>query len=246
MESVRILIFGSPFTDIYRLGERISEYHNLDFLTIESSDFEEYNYFGDNIPATYVDVGDLMSGSASQHYARDPSDWAKMKELDEVYVDLPADPLTDEELLLLEDEDFVVVSSEIPDINLIDWSDVVIILSAKEDYAVDWISKRRKCPCCGAVYHMEDRIPVRRGYCDRCGSHIFQQEKDLPSNIRAQYRVWGKSLWAIEKRVRERGNYIKVSVEKFKTFEDIFRGVDRSLRKILNKPLSVNWNYSLS
>ena len=246
MEPVRIVILGAPFTPIFELGDRIATYHNLDFITLESGEGEAYDYFGDNIPAKYLDTGDLMSGSASQHLSRDPSDWAKMKEMDEIYVDSPSEPLDPDEKEALSNEDFVVVSSEIPDKFLAHWSTATVLLTVGEEHAVEWINKRRKCPCCGAVYHLDERPPQRQGYCDRCGTHIFQSERDLPNNVRAQYRLWGRELWAIEKIMRERGNYVKVDISKFDTFEDIVHNVDRILRKLVGKEKEVNWNYSLN
>lgn len=246
MEPVRIVVIGSAFTPIFELGERIAEYHNLDFLTIEASAAESYDYFGDNIPAAYLDTGDLTSGSASQQYSRDPSDWAKMREMSEIYVDSPADNLSDEERFNLQDEHFCVVSSEIPDQYLATWADAVILLTTDESHAIEWINKRRVCGGCGAVYHLSERPTQRKGYCDRCGTHVFQVERDLPVNVRAQYRLWSRQLWSIETAMRKRGNYVKVDVDQFNSLTDIVYQVDRVLRKILKKPDEVNWNYSVS
>ncbi|MCK9272966.1 hypothetical protein M0P65_05455 [Candidatus Gracilibacteria bacterium] len=245
-ESCRILVLGSPFTPIMELGERLSEYHNLDFITLEGDDENVHDYFGDNIPANYVDMGDISSGSGSMQMVRGPREYKKMKELAEIYVNSPDDFLTDEERCGIGMEDFAVVSSEIPDPYLVEWANAVILLVVDESHAVEWINKRRKCPCCGAVYHLEERPVTRKGYCDRCGSHIFQEERDLPESVRAQYRLWGRDLWKIEKRMREKGNYVKVDVGKFNSLKEIVSQVDRVLRKILNKPHQIDWSYNLS
>ncbi len=242
----RIVIVGSPFTPIIELGERLAEYHNLDFITLETLEEDNSDYFSDKIKSIYLDTGDLMSGSASQHLSRDPSDWAKMKEMSEIYVDSPPEKLNDKERFDLQNEHFCVVSSEIPDKYLVDWADAVVLLTTNELHAVEWINKRRVCPACGAVYHLDERPTQRKGYCDRCGTHTFQMERDLPQNVRAQYRLWGRQLWSIETAMRERGNYVKVDVDKFNDLTDIVPEVDRILRKILKKPDEVNWNYSIS
>jgi hypothetical protein len=93
---------------------------------------------------------------------------------------------------------------------------------------------------------MEERVPQRRGYCDRCGTHIFQMERDLPENVRKQYRLWGRELWEIETAMRSRGNYIKIDMDKYNNLDDVFPEADRILRKILKKPDTVDWNYSIS
>ena len=72
------------------------------------------------------------------------------------------------------------------------------------------------------------------------------QSRYLANNVRAQYRLWGRELWAVEKIMRERGNYVKVDISKFDTFEDIVHNVDRVLRKLVGKEKEVNWNYSLN
>jgi len=246
IQPCRIAIVGSPFCPIAELGERLATYHNLDFITLETLEEENSDYFADKIKSMYLDTGDLMSGSASQHFTRDPSDWAKMREMSEIYVNAPPALLSDDEKFILQGENFCVVSSEIPDPFLQKWSDVIVLLTTSEAHAVEWINKRRVCGCCGAVYHLEERPTQRKGYCDRCGSHVFQAERDLPQNVRAQYRLWGKDLWQIETAMKDQGNYIKINVDKFEKVEDIVPEVDRALRKILNKSNSVDWNYSFS
>lgn len=246
MDSCRIVVIGSPFCPIMELGERIATYHNLDFITLEENEEESHDYFADKIKSTYIDCGDLMSGNTSQHLSRDPSDWAKMRELNDVYVSAPPVKLSDDEKLMLNEESFCVVSSEILDEFLLEWSNAVILLTTNENHVIEWINKRRKCPCCGACYHLEERPTQKKGYCDRCGSHIFQMPRDLPKSVRAQYRLWGKEIWGLEQIMRKNGNYVKVDVDQFKTLENITTEVDRVLRKIVKKPDEVNWNYSIS
>ncbi|ARN57669.1 adenylate kinase [Sedimentisphaera salicampi] len=56
--------------------------------------------------------------------------------------------------------------------------DAVIELAVNDETVVQRISKRRVCPDCGAVYHLETMPPMQDGICDKCGSKIIQRDDD--------------------------------------------------------------------
>lgn len=248
MDTVRILLLGMPFTPIFELGERLSEYHNMDYFTIErENDYKNIDYFSDKIPAIYLDTNDFMTGSESSQGPRDPMSTSKMKALDEISVPLPEDPLSDEERGSLMEHHRMIVASQVLDPWLAtEWADVVLYLKVNDRKAADWLSKRRKCPSCGAAYHLEDRPMSAGELCDRCGTTVVMLDKDRPENVRKQFQAWRSRAYRIELSFRDLGNekFATIDIDKVTNFDEIVKLAERFLRKKINRS-RVNWGYSI-
>jgi hypothetical protein len=131
MDTCRILIIGQPFTPIFELGHRLSDFHNLDYITLElSNDKLRDGYFSDKIPTVYLDTGDFSMGSENMLGVRDPSSLAQMKALGDVSFPDPEDPLSDDERESLVAYDRCVVASQVLDAWLGEaWADIIIYLN---------------------------------------------------------------------------------------------------------------------
>jgi adenylate kinase len=55
------------------------------------------------------------------------------------------------------------------------------------------LSGRRTCSQCKAVYHVDNRPPVRAGSCDLCGHELLQREDDRPEAIRVRMHAYERS-----------------------------------------------------
>ena len=68
--------------------------------------------------------------------------------------------------------------------------DHVVHVTLGDEAIVARLSKRRSCPGCGAVYHLESKPPKRKGVCDICGARLVQRDDDRPEVIRNRLRVY--------------------------------------------------------
>ena len=249
MDTCRILIIGQPFTPIFELGHRISEFHDLDYITLElSNDKVRDGYFADKIPTLYLDTGDYSTGSEDMMGVRDPSSLSGMKALDEVSFPDPEEPLNESEKESLLACERCVVASQILDPWLGDnWSDIILYLKVDEDKAVEWLSGRRKCFSCGATYHVKDRPQKAEPLCDRCGSHVGMMEKDMPESVRAQFKAWRKRSYKIELDAGENkeGFFASIDVDNVKDFDEIVTLAERFLRDKIGAGSLLNWGYRI-
>jgi len=241
-DKIKMLIIGISGTPIFEVGERISSFHELDFITIEREPSGNETYFEDKIPTQYIDTGDFLTGSESQHKDRDPLSSWKEKELNDLEVPYLESKLLEEEIGLVFEEEEGVVVSEIPDKRLVEWATHVCVLNADTEIAIEWFSRRRKCYTCGAVFHLDDKMPMVNGICDRCGSDLGKLESDNPENVRELYAQWRKNFNRIKEACKDKANYLQVRVDVCKDFEDICVKVDRWLRKTSNLYEPV-WQY---
>ena len=238
---IRLLIIGMPGTPVYEIGQKISEFHEIDFITLERLPEEMDSYWDDKIPEMRMDTGDMGSGSESQQYARDPMAEEKDKVLDSVSVD-PASSLSDEEKLEVFSVPQGILASEIPDEALVRWSTDVLFLDADDEEAVSWFKKRRKCPTCNTVFHIEDKPPTIPGICDRCGTDLKRKKEDHPKTIRKQYHVWREDFRESLELARQDSRFLKIHVLNYESLDKMVLRVEKWLKKGRDTR-RVNWSY---
>jgi len=243
--ALRLLIFGTAGTPIFELGERIASFHELDYYTIEHVPEEHDSYFdNDRIPSVNFDTGDFMTGSDSQHMVRDPGSLRRDLELEDADPGVPDsdfdDRLNPEEINCVYDMKQGVVATQIPDRDLVKWATHVIFLKGDEKKIMAWFSKRRSCPTCNAVYHMEEKVPVVNHRCDRCGTDIIQKDEDQAEKIKQEFKAWRNAFWGFEETAKEHRHYKKIDIEKMRDFDDLASRVNLWVRKEIEIK-KINW-----
>jgi adenylate kinase len=89
--------------------------------------------------------------------------------------------------------------------------DTLLYVTAKPDMIVSRLSRRRSCPKCGAVYHLEDNPPKKNGYCDECGHKLVQREDDEEDIIRHRFEVYEKQTFPILEMYQTAGKVKEIS-----------------------------------
>jgi hypothetical protein len=233
---LRLLVYGVPGTPIFEVCDRISDFYELDYFTIEKVSEKEDGYFSDKIEEVDFDTGDFMTGSESQHMVRDPGSLrfdremedrdAFLSELGEFY----EDELDPRDLSIVFSMEEGIVATEVPDLNLVNWANRIIFFTAKEDGIVDWFSNRRHCPSCKSIYHLKEKVPLVRSRCDRCGTDLVLDDRDSASFVRDQFRNWRNSFWKFEERSKESGCYKVLNLDKLRDFSDVVSRVNLWVR----------------
>jgi adenylate kinase len=68
--------------------------------------------------------------------------------------------------------------------------DHVLHVALEDQTIIDRLSKRRSCPKCGAVFHLENKPPRASGRCDVCTTALIQRDDDKPEVIRRRLEVY--------------------------------------------------------
>lgn len=68
--------------------------------------------------------------------------------------------------------------------------DDVLHITLEDKVIIDRLSKRRSCPKCGAVYHLESNKPNAEGKCDKCATALIQRDDDKQDVIRRRLDVY--------------------------------------------------------
>jgi len=231
---LRLLMYGVPGTPVFEICERLSDFHDLPFITIEKDTSGLNSYFSDKIPSVRLDTGDLTDGSSSSSFSRDINSFEKNR-----YLDIPLNvsidylSLDDSELSELSNLLEGIVATEIPDSRLSNWATHVVFLNCNESSAVSWYSKRLKCPSCGNVHHLEDKPSLVSGICDRCGTDLIRQSTDEPSNIKRQYLNWRNSFWRLKKSSEDLGKLHIYASDKFPNLDELIKTINRDYRSYI-------------
>ena len=86
----------------------------------------------------------------------------------------------------------------------------VIHVVLDDESIIDRLSKRRVCPNCGAVYHLESNPPKIPDVCDECGSKLIRRIDDSPDVIRKRLKVYREKTKPLLERYEERGIVVDV------------------------------------
>ena len=66
----------------------------------------------------------------------------------------------------------------------------LINLKAEDDFLIKRLSDRRICRNCGAIYHLVNILPEKKGICDKCGGHLYQREDDQKDVVKERLTLF--------------------------------------------------------
>jgi adenylate kinase len=81
----------------------------------------------------------------------------------------------------------------------------VVRFLVDDEVVVDRISRRRTCPACNAVYHIEASPPAAAGVCDECGSELTQRADDSAEVVLRRLEEYRSKTQPLEAFYAERG-----------------------------------------
>jgi adenylate kinase len=89
----------------------------------------------------------------------------------------------------------------------------VLYVVLSDDVIIQRLSKRRSCPKCGAVYHLESAPPKKPGICDVCGAKLIQRNDDKEEVIQHRLEVYRTQTEPLLERYRDKGIVVETSGE---------------------------------
>lgn len=68
--------------------------------------------------------------------------------------------------------------------------DKVFYFETSEAVIIKRLSGRRICSRCGTNYHLENMPPKKKGFCDKCGSELYQRKDDKPATVHNRLEIY--------------------------------------------------------
>jgi len=81
----------------------------------------------------------------------------------------------------------------------------VINLKTEDDLLIKRLSNRRICRNCGAIYHLINIPPERKGICDKCGGPLYQREDDREDVVKERLALFHTKAEPITDYYQEKG-----------------------------------------
>ena len=97
-----------------------------------------------------------------------------------------------------------------------------------DDELVNRLTKRRSCPQCNSVYHLEFNPPKREGFCDKCRSMLYQRDDDKEATVRNRLKVYRENTFPLIAYYEAEGKL--VTVKGTGDIDEIFAKVEKAIR----------------
>ena len=86
-----------------------------------------------------------------------------------------------------------------------------VVLSDEE--IIERLSKRRSCPVCNEIYHLDSKPPKKKGVCDKCGAKLILREDDKEDVIKHRFRVYRETTQPLLERYEKQGLIVETDGE---------------------------------
>ena len=177
---MRLLIMGAPGAGKGTYAEGISKHYGIPHIStgdIFRQAMQEETPMG-ILAKSFIDKGNLVPDDVTNEIVKERL--SKVDCLDGFLLD--GYPRT-----LQQAEEFEKTLKEL-DLKL----DAVINLVVDESLIVSRIVNRRICPTCGKGYNIVTLKPIKEGYCDVCGSELYQRKDDNEETIKSRLSVYNE------------------------------------------------------
>ena len=92
--------------------------------------------------------------------------------------------------------------------------DYALYLEATLPVIIQRLTGRRVCRQCGALFHMQNKQPLKDGVCDQCGGALYQRADDNEETIKTRMGVYLKSTKPIIDYYRKQKKLITLNADK--------------------------------
>lgn len=106
--------------------------------------------------------------------------------------------------------------------------EVALDFEVADDVLVDRLTKRRSCPDCMAVYHLENKPPRVDGICDKCGAKLYQRTDDEESTVENRLATYHKNTEPLIAYYEKAGKLARI--EGIGDIDEIFKQVEKALQ----------------
>jgi len=105
--------------------------------------------------------------------------------------------------------------------------DLVLNLDVEDKELVNRLTKRRTCPKCNAVFHLEYNPPKKTGFCDKCGSALVLRNDDREETVLRRLKVYRENTLPLIKYYEKKG--LLVTVQGVGSIDDIFENLKKAI-----------------
>jgi len=89
-----------------------------------------------------------------------------------------------------------------------------VYLDASLPVIIQRLTGRRVCKNCGAIYHMDNKLPQKEGICDKCDSELYQRADDNEETIKTRMDVYMENTKPIISYYKQQGKLKTIDADR--------------------------------
>lgn len=105
--------------------------------------------------------------------------------------------------------------------------DLALNLDVPDEELISRLTKRRSCPNCNAVYHLETKPPAKAGICDKCGAELYQRDDDKVETVSNRLKVYRENTMPLIDYYAGKGTL--VTIPGIGSIDEIFEKVRKAV-----------------
>jgi len=105
--------------------------------------------------------------------------------------------------------------------------DLALNLDVDDKELLNRLTKRRSCPKCNAVYHLEYNPPVKKGICDKCRSELYQRDDDKEETVSNRLKVYRENTMPLIQYYEKKGKL--QTIQGIGSIDEIFEKVKKAV-----------------
>ena len=105
--------------------------------------------------------------------------------------------------------------------------DLALNLDVEDSELITRLTKRRSCPKCNSVFHLDYNPPSKPGKCDKCGSDLYQRDDDKEDTVLNRLKVYRENTMPLIAYYTKKGTL--QTVQGIGSIEDIFKNVKKTI-----------------
>jgi adenylate kinase len=105
--------------------------------------------------------------------------------------------------------------------------DLALNLDVEDAELVNRLTKRRTCPSCNAVYHLDFNPPAKAGKCDKCGSDLYQRDDDKEETVLNRLKVYREKTMPLIAYYEKKGTL--QTILGVGTIDEIYKKVEKTV-----------------
>jgi adenylate kinase len=105
--------------------------------------------------------------------------------------------------------------------------DLTLNLDVEDSELVNRLTRRRTCPKCSAVYHLDYNKPAKFGVCDKCGTALEHRKDDTEETVLNRLKVYRESTMPLIQYYTKKGTL--KTVQGVGSIDEIYANVKKTL-----------------
>ncbi|AXE60634.1 adenylate kinase [[Mycoplasma] phocae] len=106
--------------------------------------------------------------------------------------------------------------------------DKVILLKITKDQIIERLSKRRICPNCKTIYHMDLFAPLENDLCVKCHTKVIKRPDDEPEVIEKRLMIYESQTECLIQYYKEKNMLIEI--DSYQEIEKVYSDVEKALK----------------